>query len=337
MIYEDFHNILSSYINGGCLSKTDILASIISKKAPFYRNGEIVVAAYHNLSSQPATKKTQKIEISVSMYQGKNPYVIRMMDYLNQHLKNDLVGAYLHGSLGTYDENAFSDFDGLAILRNGVFEKPDILAEAALKLNEARNIMLDFDPIQHHGWFVLTEGDLQYYPEHYFPWELFQYAKSLLREKGLQFLIQIRSNENSFKRGFSELSANIIRRIERKEYPKNVYQLKSFLSQFLLLPSLYIQACHGKGIYKKFSFEAAKLDFAINDWAIMDEISILREKWSYDLGRTRKRLMSRPTVISHYLVKHLGPPIPDDIRYLLTTDFYGRVKKLARLMQTKIR
>ena len=303
----------------------------------FTRYAKAIIQKYKRLWAEIPTSATSKLNFQIELYEGQNRHVHRMMNFLGKHLREDLIGAYVHGSLGTCEEIAYSDFDALTILKDEVFESPKRLARAAKKLNHARTIMLNFDPLQHHGWFVLTELDLRYYCNAYFPVELFKYAKSLFDDRGLELEIALRESSSETRMAFDKMADSIIRKIENRQYPTNIYQLKGLLSQFMLLPALYLQAKDGCGIYKKESFAVARSDFDSADWAIMDEVSRIRMNWSYEISPLKKRLMCHPHVLSRYFAKNFAPTIPEKIGRVLTAKFYSRMAELASLMKEKLK
>lgn len=329
-----FHSNLEKYINGGCLSRRDIIWSVASSRIPFKKNAYLIQQGFRLLNIPNSNLPSKRLHIEV--YKGKNPFVVNMMKYLQTYLKKDLIGAYVHGSLGTYEEVAFSDFDALAIIRNGVFSSSTRLADVAIKLNNARSIMFDFDPLQHHGWFVLTEKDLDCYRESYFPSGLFQYAKSLFFEKGTELEIHITDSAQACVNNFHKISNSIIKEIGERCYPQNMYSLKCFLSKFMLLPSLYVQIRDKRGIFKKYSFESAKKDFTKQDWSIMEDVSSLRGKWSYNIPHYKKRFISQPKMISRLLQKMFAPEIPSIIKEKLTYQFYQKIDRFVIIMKGKV-
>jgi len=240
------------------------------------------------------------------------------------------MGAYVHGSLGTYEEIAYSDFDALVILKDEVCKSSKRLAEVAQKLNRARSIMLDFDPLEHHGWFVLTESDLKFYCNAYFPIELFKYAKSMLNDKGLDLEINLRESCSETREVFEKMADGIIQEVKNRRFPENMFQLKHLMSRFMLLPAFYVQAKTGKGIWKKDSFELARSDFVAADWAIMDEVSEIRMNWSYGLSALKKRLIAHPYILSRSFAKRLAPPIPCVIQDRLTENFFERMHNFCQ-------
>jgi hypothetical protein len=333
---DQFRHKLVRYIYDGCLSRLDTLLSIISKSIPFKKNSSEILKQFQKFNAILSNRIDISSSVAVDIYEGKNCHVLKMKSYLEQNLKNDLMGAYIHGSLGTYEEIPYSDFDGLVIIKDEVFESPRRLVKVTKKLSDARSIMFDFDPLQHHGWFVLTEADLKYYPEYYFPLELFVHAKSLFHDKGLKLAVRTQNSSERNRQVFDDLSNSIIKRITGKKYPKNMYQLKGLLSEFMLLPACYVQVRDGKGIYKKFSFDAARIDFHEEDWSIMDEVATLRKNWLSKMSPLRKWMMTRPETIFRLLTKKYAPKIPDTLGNLLTDNFYVRIQHFVKIMQRKL-
>jgi len=283
-LQNTFHDEITTFMNGALFTRSDVLLSFFFPFIPFIRHAQQIARNYQQLRNKIFIKPDQYIRLSIEPYEGKNIYVHKMSQYINKHLKDDLLGAYVHGSLGNYDDIAYSDFDALVILKDEVFDTPKRLSKAALRLSKSLSIMFEFDPLQHHGWFILTETDLKSYPEHYFPLDLFRHAKSLLNKKGLELEFSLRDCSIEVREVFDNMANNIIRKIDTKDFPKNMYQLKSLLSEFMLLPVLYVHARDGKGIYKKDSFEVAKVDFEDENWLIMNEVSYIRKIWDYQAG-----------------------------------------------------
>jgi hypothetical protein len=276
------------------------------------------------------------IRVQVNPYQGSNRHIYKMTAFLARHLDNDLVGAYVHGSLGTYEDVSYSDFDALAILKNDVFLSTGRLIRVASRLQKARSIMFDFDPLQHHGWFVLTEAHLNCYPAWYFPVELFDYAKSLFIEQGMELTIKLNPSRKEEREIFTRYSDKILKKIKKYPHPKNLYQLKSLLSGFMLLPALYVQARDGKGVFKKYSFDAAKSDFINEEWAIMDEVSLIRKNWCYRMSSAKRWLFANAHPFARYLSQGYAPSIPLNIRQHMSEDFYARMIRLILSMRNKI-
>jgi hypothetical protein len=91
---------LSAYVNGGCFSARDRLLSGALPTIPFRRNAPAVSSISGNsgitkaLASKTRLRPTRG-EISMS----------GACEYLQDTIADSLVGAYVHGSLGTGDES----------------------------------------------------------------------------------------------------------------------------------------------------------------------------------------------------------------------------------------
>ncbi len=327
---------LVNYINAGCLMRNNKILHLLHASLPIKLSAPKITGEF--TAAPDIAKENGFIDdtIAVERYNGNNRYVLQMTDYLNKYLYDDLFGVYVHGSLGTYEEISYSDFDALVIIRNEVLENHKRLSYVAKKLYDARKIMHKMDPLQHHGWFVLTESDLIDYPQTYFPWEIFKYARSLLPDKGLNIKLSFDHGKQDYKTPFLELALGIRFQLENNGYPGNMYQLKGLLSRFMLLPALYCQARDRKGVFKKFSFDAARKDFLASDWAIMDEVSDIRSNWHFLLGPVRRYIMTRRSPLWLRFKRKVGPRIPPGLKSKLTAGFYQRIFDLIEQMEKKL-
>ena len=335
-LQNTFHNKLTTYINNGIFCRSDLLLSCIVPDLYFARHSKKLFHEYKKFSDEISVMTNSKLKVNIEPYKAQNKHVRQMKMFVNKYLQDDLIGAYVHGSLGTYEEIEYSDFDALVILKNDIFSSPKKLAKTANILNRASSIMFDFDPFAHHGWFVLTEADLKLYCNAYFPYELFTYAKSLFDDKGRELELSLRNSIFEIQKAFDNMTDSILNKIRNQNYPWNMFQLKNLLSGFMLLPSLYIQSRYSKGIYKKESFNIASKDFNSADWAIMDEVSQIRADWSCETSSLLKKIIIRPHLVSRHIAQRFAPKIPANISSLLTQDFYFRMQKLVSLMKDNL-
>lgn len=242
-----------------------------------------------------------------------------------------LAGACVHGSLADGTQVAYSDFDGLVILRHEAFAHPDRLRGICMTLRGLERPMLALDPLQHHGWFVLTEADLAWHCEAYFPAALFRHARWLLPGDG-EVRLRRRDSRAETRAAFVGLAEAVRRKASRSAPATDMYALKSLLSQFMLLPALYLQARDGHGVYKRDSFALARPDFAPALWAPMDEVSAIRRDWHYDLEPWRRALLTRWPAGRRLTTRACPPPIPAAIRARLTPSLWAGMARLAGTM-----
>ena len=276
------------------------------------------------------------VNVPVPPYEGGNAHVLRMRDYLTRRLTPDLLGGYVYGSLATGEEIGYSDFDALVILRDEVFENPRRLARVARELDRARSIMLDFDPLQHHGWFVLAEHELADYPEHRFPVALFRHARALVPADGHTLSIRPRQNRDRTREAFNRMTRAVLRSIATEGFPKNTYHLKVLLSQVMLLPALYVQLRDQGGVFKKHSFDMARRDISPEVWEVMDQVSAIRADWSVTFSPLRRYFTKVRTPLGRRLMKRWAPPIPRALAQQLDHAFCGRLERLVSAMRRRL-
>ena len=178
---NDALSYLNTYINGSIFSKYDLFISMFFPVIPYIKYAKDITQKIQNFQDNIPKENVSEVTLQIEPYRGENVFVHRMIKYLDERLKEDLVGAYVHGSLGTYEEILYSDFDALVIIKNKCFETAKDARRVAQKLSKARSIMYNFDHLQHHGWFVLAETHLHFYPQYFFPVELFHFTNHFLQ------------------------------------------------------------------------------------------------------------------------------------------------------------
>ncbi len=278
MSNEQFRRLLVQYFKNGCLDQSDKLLSIFFPSIPFNKNAGKISEAFNKI--EEPFKNFDVITHEIENYSGKNGHAKKIADFLKRKIHYDLIGAYIHGSVATSEEISYSDFDGFVILKNEVFSDVDRIKRAAKVLKLSEQIMFEMDPLQHHGWFVLTESDLKNYPEYYFPHELFYYSKCLFGENKIIIHLNKSGFKNEFHTSFNNMTQGILKKLDDRKFLKNYYSFKNLMSEFMLIPCFYLQAKTGNGIFKKFSFEKVKNELK-EKYTVMDEISALRANWNY--------------------------------------------------------
>ena len=333
---ENFQDRLAQYINTGSLSKADYLLRGISVKWTFKKNSKYFISNYCRYIKKRPELQAEPDVVEIQPYRGSNPFVLHMMKYLSRWLRNDLVGAFVHGSLATYEEIAYSDFDALVIIKNEVFSDAARLANTAYLLNRALRIMFAYDPLQHHGWFVLTEQDLKNYKGESLPVAVFPYMKSLLPGKNLLHICMNKSGPRS-PALFDNLAASTVGKLQAAHYPRNLYDLKSLLSQFMLLPAAYIQARDGHGIFKRESFIEAARDFSRQEWKVMDEVSSIRRNWVDSVDKFSRVLsVNAPFPLRSRLLRISTRNIPTGLREICGQRLFKAMLDFTFLLKDKL-
>jgi len=250
------------------------------------KNFAVIVSSIYNDFSKIKKGKTKIVVkkkcniINFSKYKKSDESLIKplkdLKKFADENLKQYVSGFYLHGSFSTLDYiKGWSDVDTLLIIKKDTINSPERLLKLRDLLYISRKFFYNIDPLQHHGFMIITEYDLEYYCQTYFPIEIFKYSKSFFMNDAA---IKIKTRNckiesiNSFF-----FFVNYFRTIKQKK-SFNPYDLKFLLHIVTLFPTVYLQA-KGKHMYKKFSFNMAKKDFEKNIWASINTVSSLRKKW----------------------------------------------------------
>ena len=329
---QNFQTLLGKYFDGGWFNIKDGLLSVFFRQLVYKRNASKLMDAFTQTKGEASTEHEQKI--SIPRYDGVDVRVLNLMDKLDS-VKADLIAAVVHGSIATDEFINYSDFDGLIIIRDEVFKDKGRLTALAEVIHESKKIMFEIDPFQHHGWFVLKENDLSNFPVDYLPLEVMSHSKSLLQGNDLDLVLRQKSKPDYFS-PVKKICRRIRKTAQHGNRPRTLFQLKSILSEFMMLPTLYIQARDQRGIFKKYSFELAAADFNPGTWSIMDEVSDIRAQWdSYDIYRDKRKLRKIGYIWMKYR-KKMGPAIPKDLANKLNDDFYRRMANLANQVEVNL-
>lgn len=327
-----FHTLLGKYFDGGWFSIPDGLISVWFHDFIFRKNASKVMSEF---AGRPKPEDAEpKHAISIPVYDGGNNHVLAIREALKP-VRNDLLAAIVHGSVATNELIPYSDFDGLIIVKDKVFENKEGLVSLAQTIYSTRKIMHMLDPLQHHGWFIITESDLLDYPSGYMPLEVLSYSKSLLSDADLELRVHLKTKPDYYSP--VKTMCRRIRKISQKaNRPKTLYQLKSILSEFMMMPTLYIQARDQRGVFKKFSFTAAAADFNQSTWSIMEEVSRMRAEWPEFESQAELEKFRKIGYIWMKYRKKKGPAIPAQFRTKLNDEFYRRMAELANQVEVNL-
>lgn len=187
------------------------------------------------------------------------------------------VRTILHGSLATGDSTGYSDADLLLLLPGALCCDAERLQELRRALVPALRAMWCFDPLQHHGIFLLPESELGAYPEHYLPLAALADA-AVLTDGELPLECHPYFDARAAR---TELRWAIqrVRRawLDGKGF-RDAYELKAYASVLMLVPALYCAAV-GRPCAKRDSFAAVVRVLPPAYWEPQPWAARLREQW----------------------------------------------------------
>lgn len=269
----------------------------------------------------------------IETYNKKNTVVIELQKLIEYKYKDLFYLVLVHGSVATNEIIRYSDFDGFLIVKDEFVNSKRL--ESFKK--ESMKIIYKFDPLQHHGWFQIKESDLNNYPEGYLPVTTLEHAKVIYPNvESMTLNLQVQTDVD-YKRTLINMLNQFERRDNENWRPNNMFQLKSVLSQIMLIPCLYFSAIHNDGIFKRESFEAVKSEFSTSEWLPIACATTIRANWDYSLNGFQKVLLSMSGKLQRKVAtRFFAPKIPMELQRKLDDEFYVNIKILARKIKEDI-
>jgi len=181
--------------------------------------------------------------------------------YLKKHvlIKAKRISVQFIGSLGSKDPIQYSDFDCIIIIPQIYqWSKTDLIELKALYTVMSYYARI-FDPLQHHGIFLLTECEMRNNITPFYPPNLFRNAWGYGKNH-----CSLSYSANNYKyvgvNNFIKNNQYIRRLLYHKRYPNSLHSFKFILSSIFMMPVYFYNA---KSIFyckRKSIEEIIKLD-----------------------------------------------------------------------------
>lgn len=316
ILQNKFHLLLEQYLNGYVFSKTTKILFPLITKIQIKSNIDLIsdINQILNINVIPKSNKEMAQYIStiyISMKgldikeelmhkRVKPKYTFNADNYANpqKRIFNNLISYMesknldtyvdlfmIHGSYSTLDyEENISDLDTLILLKDTVLVDYKKLIELQSILFNALEYFYEIDLLQHHGFFILTEYDKNYFNETFFPTMLFEYSTVIYtRNKEIDFFI--RKNEVERK----NILLQTIKYLESHN-PNSFDRLMTYKTYFQVLQLIPIAYLQYKNIqtYKKYSFDLFLKEFP-QYRLFFNNIYQLRLNWSQNSIQNLKK------------------------------------------------
>jgi len=344
-VFYPFLNTVHSNIEKEILNLKKLLCvhcNVESTKSSYEVLANSIKWFSSRINSEAADLKRVKLDIPQtyerSIYHGVrfNP-INRLCEYIKEKLEPYLIGAYIHGSLSTMDYTGYSDLDTLFIIKQEVLEDPNKIKELERLFIKSTKYLYEFDPLQHHGHFFLTESDLKCYDQAILPLSAIRLSTSILG-RGNSLTFYVRDSEQESELRFIDSIKTVRRYITKDTNRLNTpYYLKGFLSHFMILPVLFLQL-RGEYVSKKDSFEIVKERVPPDVWRCMEQVSEIRWNWNQTTSAFRRRLMKmvgmwNPLLIPFFSMRfYKWQPVSNEIlNARLLSEMYGFAEYLLEL------
>jgi len=246
-------------------------------------------------------ERSTEIEIAPldeSLYHGNDELylapVIELAEWARAEISEHVSDFMLHGSLATLDySRGWSDFDTFVIVTREAALNGRALIELRTGLLDAYSYLTTVDPLQHHGFLVCTEIDLNRYQDHIMPLVVLQKAKSYFGAKKhylnpIQDIAQERKNlasrasffRNAAEQGVMKHHAHEGTYLQGhyRNAENGLFQLKYLLGTGAIAPCYYAGVI-GEPAYKSDAIKHVRPLLSEPAKTFLDSTTSVREQW----------------------------------------------------------
>jgi hypothetical protein len=246
----------------------------------FWSTGIFIVC----INKFPQKSKSQLLDqsplnyVDPTKYVGSNCHANSISSILEKIQSPIVKHALIHGSIASDEVINYSDIDTALFINSNKLKyiKDLILWNKIIKLTYKE--MLKHDILQHHGWVIINLKHFPILNNRVISFPILREAKSLYVQNNEQFKIGFFHDKYSLS-NFRNLVNSINRKIENKEVLKSLYIFKIFISELLLLPTVYLQFKLQEDISKKSSFEMIYQHLNSQDVDTIKQIENIRISW----------------------------------------------------------
>jgi hypothetical protein len=184
--------------------------------------------------------------------------------------------------LATDDWTAYRDADLLVLVPQSICRSSAALHSLRRALVPVLSAVWEFDPLQHHGVFVLPEIELDNYPEHMLPVAALDCAVDPCGP-GLSLRCRpVLDTESALRDLYWAVQR--LRSTWMRGLPfDDAYDLKAFTSVLMLVPALFLGAT-GRATYKRESFAEVSTRLPRSAWEPQEVAARLRRDWPRSRG-----------------------------------------------------
>ena len=240
-----------------------------------------------------------------------------------------VIDLIVFGSQARGSATGFSDLDAVLVIQDRIAEDPPALRALRGRVLTAQRAVLAHQPMQHHGFEVVTPRLLGRAERSLaMPSEAMAKSRSLLGAS-----VEASFGSVALADAAARLRALLDSLLEKRAWPRHPWDLHVAVSQFELLPALFLQA-RGQATAKHCSFEEARSYFPRHWWAYA-VLAEVREQWPQ---RRRPELeiaaqATRNPWLAVDVWRRLPVPAPRHIRALLSQQCLDALRAISTQMR----
>jgi hypothetical protein len=313
---------LSGFLNG---THTGVHAGVRGKSL----SPHVVVEAVRSSHGARACGAGRTIVLGGNSWEPTKPDERRLRDALREALTSEgIYDLVVFGSLARGSTTGFSDVDALLIVSDDQVIEVRRLRRLRRHVFAAGRAVLEYQPMQHHGFLVTTPGLLAHPASLGLPPDALETTVSLFGTSRDVMVLGSDPKERFRAHAFTLGAVSAL--------PRDASSLHRLVAEFELLPALYLQAT-GRPCPKHASFEIAEAEFG-EAWAPYDTLERVRLVWPRrwePSAASLARIVRNPWTATA-LRRRLRAPAPRAVARLLDRNCLGQLQHLLKLMNERV-
>lgn len=242
-----------------------------------------------------------------------------------------VIDLTLFGSIARASTTGYSDVDGILVVEDRAVTDPATLRALRARVLAAGRAVLEYQPLQHHGFHVVTPALLAHGAAALrLPAEALESTASLFARPTR---VTFGAAQAAPGAAFRALARTLL---QIESWPRHAWHAHRTVAMFELAPALYLQA-RGHPCAKHRSYELARADFP-EEWLAYDVLREVRALWPRQprpaLRRTAAALRNPWTAVAVW--RRLPARVPTAIAALLDDECLQGLQRLIRSMAARV-
>ncbi len=255
--------------------------------------------------------------VTLTAYTGQEKLIHDIKNLFEARNHPALQYALLHGSIASDEVIPYSDFDGILIVKASAIKSAFLLRSLRKLIELSEEIIIRFDPLQHHGWQIVFAEELSALHASVVPSILLDESKLIYRSADSSYTLDYYEQSSDQRKVLKHLLDSIRRKCRQPNKIRDRYALKNLLSEILLSPAVFLQSQSPERIGKKDSFTLIRAYADAIELDILDRASHVRRQWKSERINPKIALFHRLKRKGCYL-SDLAPSItaPEELDML---------------------
>lgn len=266
---------LTSYLKRGHTGRHAQLLSFVSS----YKVAENLFSSFDENSFRCPDETTDDghvltLEVASKQLPTHHP----VFSFLQANPHPAILATCLFGSLADGTQCNYSDFDGLLVIDGTRIRSAASLLRLRKIVRRTEALMLETDPLQHHGWHIALTDDEKRILTIDIPLKVLTECMAVHSSEPIRLQPCSSIQNLDALDSYRQTIASIRKKLADSRSSSCLYTFKNLCSEFMLVPALFIQAM-GKPVSKKDSFRLIEQYITTDKLSALRTVSEWRRHW----------------------------------------------------------